>query len=139
MRGIYVLLIEIGKSSDIQVGKRRNYHFEEGYYAYVGSALGNLEKRAARHLDTHKKLYWHIDYLLNMAIVREVIYAETNQKKECLIAQALSKKLASKSGFGCSDCNCSSHLFFCFDFDTLRETVLNSFNLLNLTPSEIAP
>lgn len=100
MRGIYVLLIEIGKSSDIQVGKQRNYHFEEGYYAYVGSALGSLEKRVARHLDTQKKLYWHIDYLLNMAIIREVIYAETNQKKECLIAQALSKKLASKSGFG---------------------------------------
>jgi Uri superfamily endonuclease len=139
MRGIYVLLIEIGKSSDIQAGKRRNYHFEEGYYAYVGSALGSLEKRVARHLDTQKNLYWHIDYLLNMAIVREVIYAETNQKKECLIAQALSKKLASISGFGCSDCNCSSHLFFCQDFDTLKETVFNSFNLSNLTPSEIAP
>lgn len=139
MRGIYVLLIEIGKSSDIQIGKRRNYHFGEGYYAYVGSALGSLEKRVARHLDAQKNLYWHIDYLLNLAIVREVIYAETNQKKECLIAQALSEKLASKSGFGCSDCNCSSHLFFCHDFDTLREAVLNSFNLLNLVPSEIAP
>jgi Uri superfamily endonuclease len=139
MKGIYILLIKIGKSSNIQVGKRRNYHFEEGYYAYVGSALGNLEKRIARHFDTHKKLHWHIDYLLNTAIVREAIYAETNQKKECLIAQTLSKKLASKSGFGCSDCNCSSHLFFCLDFDMLREAVLNSFNLFNLTPLEIAP
>jgi Uri superfamily endonuclease len=139
MRGIYVLLIEIGKSSDIQVGKRRNYHFEEGYYAYVGSALGSLEKRVARHLGTRKKIYWHIDYLLNMATVREVIYAETDQKKECIIAQALSEKLASKSGFGCSDCSCSSHLFFCHDFDTLRETVLNTLNLLGLAPSEMAP
>jgi Uri superfamily endonuclease len=139
LKGIYVLLIEIGKSNDIQVGKRRNYHFDDGYYAYVGSALGSLEKRVARHLDTQKKLYWHIDYLLNMAVVREIIYAETNQKNECLIAQALSEKLASKSGFGCSDCNCSSHLFFCHDFDTLREIVLNSFYLLNLTPSKISP
>jgi Uri superfamily endonuclease len=139
LKGIYVLLIEIGKSNDIQVGKRRNYHFDDGYYAYVGSALGSLEKRVARHLDTQKKLYWHIDYLLNIAVVREIIYAETNQKNECLIAQALSKKLASKSGFGCSDCNCSSHLFFCHDLNTLRDIVFNSFDLLNLTPSKISP
>ena len=139
MRGIYVLLIEIGKSSDIQVGKRRSYHFEEGYYAYVGSALGSLEKRVARHLNTQKKLHWHIDYLLNTAIVREVIYAETNQKEECLIARALSKRLVSKSDFGCSDCNCWSHLFYCHNFNMLRETVLNSFNLLSLAPSEFAP
>ncbi len=138
MRGIYVLLIEIGKSSDIQIGKRRNYHFEEGNYAYVGSALESLEKRVRRHLSAQKRIYWHIDYLLNMAMVREVIYAETNQKKECLIAQMLSEKLASKSGFGCSDCNCSSHLFFCHDFNTLRETVLNRFISSSLTPSEIA-
>lgn len=137
MRGIYVLLIEIGKSSNIQVGKRSSYHFEEGYYAYVGSALGNLEKRIARHLDRQKKLYWHIDYLLNLAIVRKVIYVETNQNKECLIAQTLSKKLASKSGFGCSDCSCSSHLFFSHDINTLRKIVLNSFNLLSLDPFEI--
>jgi Uri superfamily endonuclease len=139
MRGIYVLLIEVGKPCDIQVGKRRNYHFDEGYYAYVGSALGSLEKRVARHLDTRKKLYWHIDYLLNMAVVRGVIYAETNQKKECLMAQALSKTLVSKSGFGCSDCNCPSHLFSHRNLVRLRETVLNSFNLLNLIPSEIVP
>lgn len=139
MRGIYVLLIKIGRPCDIRVGKRRNYHFEKGYYAYVGSALGSLEKRVARHLDTRKKLYWHIDYLLTVAVVREVIYAETNQKKECLIAQLLSKTLVSKSGFGCSDCNCSSHLFSCHDLVTLRETVLNNFNLLNLIPSGISP
>jgi Uri superfamily endonuclease len=137
MRGIYVLLIEIGESGDIQIGKRRKYHFEEGYYAYVGSALGNLDRRVARHLATQKRLFWHIDYLLNVAIAREVICAETNEKKECLVAQALSAKLASKAGFGCSDCNCSSHLFFGTDFDTLREAVLNSFSLLNLVTSEI--
>jgi Uri superfamily endonuclease len=139
MRGTYVLLIEIGKLGDIRVGKRRSYHFEAGYYAYVGSALSNLENRVARHLDTQKKLHWHIDYLLTMATVREVIYAETSQKKECFIAQALSQELASKSGFGCSDCSCPSHLFFCHDFDILRQTVFKSFNLLNLNPLEMAP
>ena len=138
MKGLYVLLVEIDKLYNIQVGRRWNCLFEEGYYAYVGSALGNLEKRVARHLSAQKKLHWHIDYLLNWSTVREVIYSETSQKKECLIAQALSEKLASKSGFGCSDCHCSSHLFFCRNYDKLRRQVLDSFNLLNLTPSDMA-
>ena len=136
MRGIYVLLIETVKSGDVRVGRRGNYHFEPGYCAYVGSALGNLEKRIARHLDTNKKLHWHIDYLLTSATVRRVIYAETDRKIECLIARVLSTQLASKPGFGCSDCNCPSHLFFCRDFDTLKKTVINAFRALNLVPVE---
>ncbi len=139
MRGTYVLLIEVNKSSNIQVGKRRNYKLEAGYYAYVGSALSNLDKRIERHLNTHKKLFWHIDYLLQFALVKEAIYVETNEKVECLVAQNLSKKLVSKLGFGCGDCNCSSHLFFNHDFNTLREAVLNSFNTINLIPSESVP
>jgi Uri superfamily endonuclease len=79
-----------------------------------------------------KKLHWHIDYLLNVAMVRAVIYAETSQKKECLVAQVLSQKLASQPNFGCSDCNCLSHLFFCQDFKDLDETVLDSFKFLCL-------
>jgi Uri superfamily endonuclease len=136
MTGTYVILAELGEARDVQVGRRRKDHFEKGFYGYVGSALGGLEKRVARHLHTQKKLYWHIDYFLNMVTVRAVVYAETSQKKECLIALALSSKLASKPHFGCSDCNCPSHLFFCQDFEILRNTVLDSFKLLNLKPLE---
>jgi Uri superfamily endonuclease len=138
MRGIYVVIAELPDETYIQIGRRNKEHFEKGFYAYVGSALSGLEKRLARHLGNRKRLHWHIDYLLDVAKIREVVYAETNQKKECLIAHALSGKLASKLNFGCSDCDCPSHLFFCQDFYTLRETVFNSFNLLDLTPSEIA-
>lgn len=137
MSGIYFVIAELPKAMDIQVGKRREEHFEAGFYGYVGSALGNLEKRVARHLGTRKKLHWHIDYLLAVTTVRAVVYAETRQKKECPVAQALSRKLASKPNFGSSDCNCPSHLFFCQNRESPKEFVLDSFKHLNLIPSEI--
>ncbi len=138
MRGVYVVIAELPEAMDIQVGRRRTDHFEAGFYGYVGSALSGLEKRLARHLANRKRLHWHIDYLLDVATVRAVVYAETGQKKECLIARALSVKLASKSNFGCSDCNCPSHLFFSRDPENLSEAVLDSFKLLGLNPSKIA-
>ena len=136
--GVYVVIAELPKAMDIQIGKRRKDHFKTGFYAYVGSSLSGLEKRLARHFGNRKRLYWHIDYLLNVATVRAVVYAETSQKKECPIAHVLSGKLASKSNFGCSDCNCPSHLFYCQDFENLNEAVLDSFKLLNFNPSKIA-
>lgn len=137
IRGIYFIIAEIPEAVDIQVGKQKEEHFKAGFYGYVGSALGNLEKRLARHFGTRKKLHWHIDYLLAVTTVREVVYAETSQKKECLVARDLSSKLVSKPNFGCSDCNCPSHLFFCQNRESLRDSVLESFKHLNLIPSEI--
>ncbi len=138
MVGIYVVLAELEEAQEIQVGKRHSFAFEKGFYGYVGSALGGLESRLAGHLSDRKKLHWHIDYLLHKAIVREIIYAETNQRKECLVAQALSIRLPSISGFGCSDCDCPSHLFFCQHFEVLKECALDSFKFVNLSSLQIS-
>ena len=138
MSGIYILLIELDQAKEIAVGQKRRLNFQKGCYAYVGSALGGLQSRVARHLRTAKKVHWHIDYLLNFASVREVTYVETSEKKECLIAKALSQKLPSVSGFGCSDCSCHSHLFFCSDLEALKNHVRNTFKDLNLNPGVIS-
>lgn len=138
MRGAYLVLVELDGVKEIQVGKRYRLAFKKGFYGYVGSALASLESRVARHLNARGKLHWHIDYLLNYATVRTVICAQTNQKKECLIAQALSQKLPSVKGFGCSDCSCPSHLFFSQDLEVLREHVLDTFKQLNLSPLVIS-
>lgn len=137
MSGIYAVIVELPKTDDIQIGKRMRDHFEKGFYGYIGSALSGLERRLARHLGNRKRLHWHIDYLLNMATIKELVYAETFQKKECLIANILSKKLPSKLNFGCSDCNCSSHLFFCPSLDDLSESIIESFKGSNLNPFKI--
>ena len=134
MTGIYVILAELNATTDIQVGKRYRLAFEKAFYGYVGSALSGLEHRLARHLSAQKKPHWHIDYLLNSATVRAIVYAESKLKDECLIAQALSQKLMSVPRFGCSDCHCPSHLFFSHDLGTLKRHVVNAFKDINLNP-----
>ena len=134
MRGSYLLLLELDTPEDIQVGKRLRINFNKGFYGYVGSASVGLEWRLARHIRTQKEHHWHIDYLVNRAVVRTVIYAETSEKKECLIAQALASRLPSIFGFGCSDCRCDSHLFFSSDLESLRGHVVTAFRELNLKP-----
>ena len=135
--GIYVVIVELLEEIEIKIGKRKVDHFKKGFYGYVGSALNGLETRLARHLGNRKNLHWHIDYLLEVATVREIILAKTNQKMECQLACTLSGNLDSISNFGCSDCNCKSHLFFCREYQNMNDTVLSSFNILNLNPSII--
>ena len=112
MKGSYVLLIELKDNRRILIGKLGKQYFKKGFYLYVGSALNGLENRIRRHLSKKKKLHWHIDYLLQYANVVCVFYIEGTRRMECLIAESLSKNLLSISGFGCSDCNCKSHLFY---------------------------
>jgi len=112
MKGAYVLLIELKTDKQIQIGKLGKIYFKKGFYVYVGSALNNLEKRIQRHLSLEKKMHWHVDYLLNHANITDVFYKEKNEKIECNIARKFAKSLKGINGFGCSDCNCQSHLYY---------------------------
>lgn len=87
--------------------------FEKGLYAYVGSAQRNLEKRINRHFRKNKQLFWHIDYLLNSDAARivEVFYKDAVKNEECAIARQIDGIGKRVDGFGCSDCDCKSHLF----------------------------
>jgi Uri superfamily endonuclease len=55
MKGTYILLIKLLKNQAIAIGKLGNLTFENGYYAYIGSALNGLENRIDRHLKSNKK------------------------------------------------------------------------------------
>ncbi len=127
MKGSYILLIELENDSKIQIGKLGDILFKKGFYVYIGSALNGLEQRINRHLRTDKKLHWHIDYLLKSAKVDSVYYKENDQREECKIAKSFSK-LKPVSGFGCSDCNCKSHLFYGSKNETIK-----SINSLDMT------
>jgi len=65
LKGTYCLIIYLRKDTTIEIGKRGSINFRRGYYIYVGSALNSLESRLKRHLSHNKKLFWHVDYLLN--------------------------------------------------------------------------
>jgi Uri superfamily endonuclease len=112
MKGSYVLLLELSEKQEIVIGKLGSVVFAPGFYAYVGSAMNGLEPRLSRHLRRDKRLHWHIDYLLEKASITTVILSEGAKRTECALAQALAQGLDPVPGFGCSDCRCSSHLYF---------------------------
>ena len=86
-RGAYVLFLRLDADEAIEVGRLGRVRFEHGAYAYVGSAMGGLDARIARHLRSEKKLHWHIDYLLERATVTQVMAFETAQRIECDLSQ----------------------------------------------------
>jgi len=113
-KGTYILLIWLDNDIQIEVGKLGRIEFRRGYYAYVGSAFGpgGLYARINRHLRKLKRKFWHIDYLLEYASVKEAIIIANNKKLECIIAKKLlNAGLKYIPRFGSSDCNCVSHLF----------------------------
>lgn len=123
MKGVYVLVISVGKGFRVNVGALGSIFFEKGLYAYVGSAQNGLERRVQRHLRKAKKKFWHIDYLLDDDAVRivKVFCKEAEKSEECKIARKLSERGIAVKRFGCSDCGCVSHLFRVNDYDFLRD------------------
>ena len=123
MKGVYVLVISICKDIKVNVGALGSINFENGVYAYVGSAQNNLEKRIGRHLRRTKRKFWHIDYLLcnRFAKIVKVFYKKAGRNEECRIAKNLSEKGVAIKNFGCSNCSCVSHLFRVEDYSFLKE------------------
>jgi len=113
MKGVYILLINIEKELQLKIGSLGKIKFDKGKYAYVGSAQNSLEKRIERHKSKNKKKFWHIDYLLDNKFTKvlDVFYKNSGKLEECRIANKLSKTEIPVLKFGCSDCNCKSHLF----------------------------
>jgi Uri superfamily endonuclease len=112
VKGVYVLIISIGKDVCVSVGALGFVNFEKGYYTYVGSAQNGLEKRVKRHLRRNKRKFWHIDYLLDNPHTKvvETFYKENGKQEECRVAKEINKMGTAIKGFGCSDCKCESHL-----------------------------
>ena len=110
-RGAYILIGQIETNIHIPIGKMGIVDFEPGYYLYVGSARKNLKARLHRHSRRHKKLFWHIDYLLEKARLIQLLPIRTPEDLECELASELSQIATPVPGFGCSDCACQSHLF----------------------------
>ena len=131
-RGSYVLLMSLPEERTITVGSLGLIYFSRGHYAYVGSALGGFRSRLNRHLRSEKKPHWHIDYLLEKAVLDAIITGETQERTECTIAKELAQQFTSMPGFGASDCRCRSHLFF--GADDMMPTVVSTLQGVGLEP-----
>jgi len=146
-RGVYALIIKNRKEEYLQIGKMGNFLFPEGFYVYIGSALGStstsLEHRLKRHLSPLKKLFWHIDYFLNSENVKiiSILSSNTTERKECELASTVSQLKKADiiiPHFGASDCrvNCGAHLFyFPIEQDELIKQIQSAFSTINLIAS----
>jgi Uri superfamily endonuclease len=125
LKGVYVLVIQVDKDTQVNVGALGKSTFKKGLYAYVGSAQNNLEQRVKRHLRKEKRKFWHVDYLLDNDATRvvEVFHRRADRTEECAIAKAIGRRGEPINGFGSSDCNCRSHLFRIIDYEFLQESM----------------
>ena len=122
MKGCYLLVVYNSTNIKLKIGALGEILFEEGYYFYVGSAMGNsgsstLINRVKRHVSPskNKKTHWHIDYLLDnkKIFIHHLFLIPSSQNMECTIANELfnvSDGYINK--FGSSDCKCKSHLLY---------------------------
>jgi Uri superfamily endonuclease len=136
-KGIYCLVFR-NPGCRVTIGALGEIGFRRGWHLYIGSALGSGGlARLMRHIalaELKDKLpKWHVDYLLtsDQVILRYTVAAITTKPLECDLARAIGGD--SVSGFGCSDCDCLSHLFF-------RRTnpvngVERAFRILGLVPA----
>ena len=111
-RGSYLLLLNLRKKANINVGSLGQISFRKGFYIYVALAMTNLSKRMERHRHPRKRHHWHIDELRSVAEFHSVLAIRSSERLECEIAKAFSKIADwAVPGFGSSDCHCDTHLF----------------------------
>jgi len=114
-KGTYSLIMRISETTQLTVGKLGTYEFRDGWYTYVGSALGSggLRARLGHHLSSATKPHWHIDYLRMAASIREVWYVVSETAYEHRWANELLSRPGAEIPvrcFGASDCTCVTHL-----------------------------
>jgi Uri superfamily endonuclease len=124
--GTYALLLSSATDGVIQVGRRGGMQVRPGFYVYVGSALGpgGVRARLAHHLRCAQRPHWHIDYLRRSTTVEEIWCCYDRSPREHVWAAcmaALRGASVPMAGFGSSDCDCETHLFF-FDKRPARES-----------------
>ena len=114
--GTYTLLVGLDGAATTEVGALGEHRFEAGWYAYVGSARGpggfsRVERHRELATGARETRHWHIDYLLGHPTASVVGVVRTaGVDGECAVARALDGERV--SGFGCSDCDCDSHLVY---------------------------
>lgn len=114
-RGTYALILTLQAPTELQIGCLGRIQFDSPFYLYFGSAFGpgGLEARIKHHLQPARRVYWHIDYLRQVAEVLGAWYSSDRARLECIWARAASalRGVSPVPRFGSSDCHCQSHLF----------------------------
>ena len=100
---------------------------QRGFYVYVGSAHGpgGVRARLAHHMRPAQHPHWHIDYLRMRMTLEEIWFCYDGKSREHAWARCFAGMRGASvplAGFGSSDCDCETHLFF-FRKSTARAEV----------------
>ena len=87
--GIYVLIFHLSNDVTMTIGKRGELDFQSGWYGYVGSGKSGVEARVRRHLRTHDRPHWHLDYLMHLGKPTTAIIGHTEESLECPLVRHL--------------------------------------------------
>lgn len=113
--GTYAIVFECARDDTRAIGQLGRFKIPEGFYVYVGSALGpgGVDARVRRHCRASKRLRWHVDYLSRSMPVPEVWYTYDSERREHHWTETMIDLgyVPYIEGFGSSDCRCYSHLF----------------------------
>ena len=137
--GVYVVVLRAEEAvRGLRVGRLGELTFQPGYYCYVGSAMKGLPRRLERHSRrSGKRKHWHIDYLLEEVPSAAFFVWATDERLECVLSRAVASVAnGGVSGFGCSDCDCQTHLYF---FASSPVNALDQIRLAGPDGGELVP
>ena len=114
--GTYLLILKSDRRTDLRIGSLGRLVTEPGYYLYIGSAFGpgGIRARLRHHRRVSNRPHWHIDYLRTATELMQA-WCIAGVRREHAWARALEKSArmaAPLKGFGSSDCDCCTHLFY---------------------------
>jgi len=129
LTGTYVLLLQLPTNETISVGRLGVVDFPAGWYTYIGSAFGagGLVGRIKYHLQPVEKAHWHIDYLRQKAVLKEIWLSPDTQRREhewVELMMDIPGAVSFAEGFGASDSYHESHLFYFDVRPTLEDFVI---------------
>jgi Uri superfamily endonuclease len=138
--GTYALILRNPGSNLIRAGRLGDLLLTTGIYVYIGSAFGpgGVAARCQHHARISTNPHWHIDYLRAAMELSEIWFSHDPQHREHEWADLMVKARGAQQpfpGFGSSDCNCLSHLFFFTSppsFDSFRRRACRT--LTNQSP-----
>jgi Uri superfamily endonuclease len=115
--GTYALILSCSRKIRVQIGCLGTMRLQPGYYVYLGSALGpgGLRARIAHHQKPSLRPHWHIDYLRAHTQFHCIWFSYDGRRREHQWARVLRTVRDARApllGFGASDCDCHSHLYF---------------------------
>jgi Uri superfamily endonuclease len=109
--------VKLGAILTSPLGRLGTMQLQPGYYVYRGSALGpgGLRARIAYHRKPSPWPHWHIDYLRAHTQIHYIWFSYGARRREhqwARLIQTIGGAKIPLLGFGASDCDCRSHLYF---------------------------